>query len=73
MEELDRFYKNEPSDKIWWVDNSGIQVGVRLFTFDKKEIFNLFSDYPYKLTPEQKKIFDEENPFWKEFFKDRQS
>nr|DAS60821.1 MAG TPA: hypothetical protein [Caudoviricetes sp.] len=32
----------------------------------------MFKDYPHALTPEQKKIFDEENPFWKDFFSDRQ-
>jgi len=41
------------------------------FSFDKKEIFNLFRDYPYKLTQEQKDIFNAENPYWADFFKDR--
>lgn len=66
-----RFYKNNRGDKIWWVDNSE-SVGEWLFTFDKKTIFNMFSDYPYKLTPEQKEIFDKENPYWSEFFAERQ-
>ena len=38
---------------------------------NKKTIFNLFQDYPYKLTKEQKEIFDRENPYWKDFFSDR--
>lgn len=63
-----RFYKNNRSDKIWWVDNSE-SVGERLFTFDKKTIYNMFSDYPAKLTPEQKELFDKENPYWAEFFR----
>ena len=71
MEQSNRFYKNKPSDKIWWVDNPE-RIGEWLFSFDKKRIFNMFSDYPHKLTPEQKQIFDKENPYWKEFFKDRQ-
>ena len=66
-----KFYKNNENDKIYWIDNSEEQVGVFLFTFDKKKIFNLFADYPHNLTPEQKKIFDEENPYWADFFKDR--
>lgn len=64
-----RFYKNEETDQIWWVDND--TVGIWEFTFDKKTIFQMFSDYPYKLTKEQKEIFDRENPFWAEFFADR--
>ena len=66
-----KFYKNSDSDQIWWVDNSELD-GVFEFSFDRKQIFNMFSDYPYKLTSKQKKIFDKENPFWKEFFADRQ-
>ena len=65
------FYKGKPTDKIWWVDTSEY-VGLFLFSFDKKKVFNLFQDYPHELTPEQKEIFDQENPYWKEFFKDRQ-
>lgn len=66
-----KFYKNNPSDVIWWVENTE-QVGVWEFSFDKKKIFNMFSDYPHKLTAEQKAIFDKENPYWADFFKDRQ-
>lgn len=47
-------------------------VGRHLFSFDKKKIYNLFADYPHNLTADEKKIFDKENPFWKEFFADRQ-
>ena len=65
------FYKNHKNDVIWWVDNIGVVDGEWLFTFDKKNIFNMFRDYPYKLTPKQKAIFDKENPFWADFFKDR--
>lgn len=69
MEVLNNFYKNEPDDTIWWVDTD--TTGEWLFSFDKEKIFNMFQDYPYKLTAEQKAIFDRENPFWAEFFKDR--
>ena len=64
------FYKNEPTDRIWWVDNIE-ETGVFEFSFDKKRIFNLFQDYPWKLTKAEKAIFDKENPFWADFFKDR--
>ena len=57
------FYKEKETDKVYWVDNFD-SVGDFLFSFDKKVIFNLFRDYPYKLSKEQKQIFDKENPFW---------
>lgn len=79
------FYKENENDLIWWIehyiildkdkelteDNVDKTIGEHLFTFDKKKIYNLFEDYPYKLTKEEKEIFDKENPFWKDFFKDR--
>lgn len=65
------FYKENPNDRIWWVDDPDTK-GVWLFSFDRQKVFNMFEDYPYKLTPEQKRIFDRENPYWAEFFKDRQ-
>lgn len=66
----ENFYKNNPDDKIWWLEDSE-QIGVWLFSFDKKKIFNMFEDYPQKLTSEEKRIFDAENPYWADFFKDR--
>lgn len=56
--------------KFSWLPKSD-KVGERLFTFDGKQIFNLFRDYPYALTPEQKRLFDEANPYWADYFKDR--
>lgn len=64
------FYKNEPTDTIFWIDNPE-NKGEFLFTFDKKKIFNLFADYPHNLSVDQKAVFDKENPYWKDFFKDR--
>ena len=65
------FYKENPTDLIGWVDNPDV-LGVWEFSFDKKTVYNLFADYPHNLTPEQKAIFDRENPYWVNFFKDRQ-
>jgi hypothetical protein len=70
MAKLNNFYKNNPTNVIWWVDNPET-VGEWLFSFDKKQVLNMFRDYPHRLTPEQKEIFDKENPYWADFFKDR--
>lgn len=64
------FIKNKSTDKVWWAkytDNGTFQ-----FSFDRVTVFNLFEDYPWKLTREQKQVFDKENPQWRDFFKDRQ-
>nr|DAW23005.1 MAG TPA: hypothetical protein [Caudoviricetes sp.] len=71
MEQLNKLFKNNPTDSIWWVDNAVDAKGEWIFTFDKKTFFNMFQDYPHKLSPEQKRLFDKENPFWAEFFNDR--
>ena len=65
------FYKEKTTNQIWWLDNANDAVGVFVFSFDRKNLFNLFEDYPWKLTKEQKEIFDRENPYWAEFFNDR--
>ena len=69
MAQSNKFYRNNESDKIWWKEKESI--GVWEFSFDQKTVFNMFQDYPWKLTPEQKEIFDRENPFWADFFSDR--
>ena len=56
--------------KVAWIRKPG-QYGEMLFTFDGEKVFNLFRDYPHELTPEQKEIFDAENPFWAGFFAHR--
>ena len=50
------FYRENKTDKVWWVDDPEVR-GVWEFSFDRQTIFNLFEDYPWKLTPEQKKLF----------------
>lgn len=70
MDISDRLYRKKPDDIVQWVDND--LLGVFEFTFDDgKTVFNLYEDYPDKLTVEQKQIFDRENPFWADYFKDR--
>lgn len=67
---LSDFYKQEETDSVWWVRDTEY-VGRFLFSFDKERVFNLFEDYPQELTHEQLEIFNRENPYWVEFFKDR--
>lgn len=64
------WYKEKKSDFVWWkyIEDA---YGEFVFSFDTKVEYNLFAEYPYKLTLEQKEIFDRENPYWTEFFKDR--
>jgi len=64
------FYKENKTDKVWWVNHWGV-VGEHLISFDKKKIYNLFSDYPWNFTAKQKELFDKENPFGADFFKER--
>ena len=79
MRKIIEFYKKNRSDKIWWVDQSIEKedgtydsiIGEHLFSFDKKKIYNLFADYPWNLSLEEKEIFDKENPYWANFFKGR--
>ena len=66
----DGFYKNNPTDKIWWKDTPDV-VGEFLFSFDKKKVYNLFADYPHSMTEDEVRIFDKENPYWSDFFADR--
>lgn len=70
LSEEELWYKNEEKDIIWWKETPEV-VGEHLFSFDKKKIYNLFADYPHNLTSEEKAIFDKENPYWAEFFSDR--
>lgn len=64
------FYKNNPGDTIYWVDDPETK-GVHLFSFDKKKVYNLFEDYPHKLTAEQREVFDRENPEWRDLLDGR--
>lgn len=66
-----KWYKDNETDVIWWLDNGNDVEGVHIFSFDKVTEYNLFADFPYKLTPDQVRIFINEQPFWANFFKDR--
>ncbi len=65
------FEKEHPSDKVYRVHRVPPRIGPVEFSFDKKKIYNLWQDYPDNMTPEEVEIFDREQPFWADFFKDR--
>ena len=66
------FYKETEESKVWWIDKLDVK-GEHLFSFDQKKIYNLFDDYPHNMTEEEVEIFNQENPFWRDFFSDRKS
>lgn len=68
--EVFTMYKEKKTDKICWIDNIGVR-GEHLFTFDGVKAYNLFADYPHNMSKKEKEIFDQENPYWADFFKDR--
>lgn len=39
-----------------------MMLGPILFSFDRKKIYNFWSDYPHKLTAKEKQLFDDEFP-----------
>ena len=74
------FYKENKGDKIYWVGHEIIRLdtneldvidGELLISFDHHNMLDLWSDYPWKFTPEQKALFDKENPYWADFFERR--
>lgn len=61
--------KKKESDHVWWKAQKNI--GDFEFSLDQKKVYNLFKDYPDKLTPEERAVFDAENPYWVDFFSGR--
>lgn len=68
--ELGEWYKDEPWHQIWWLEVLN-EKGLWLFSFDKEKIYNLFEDYPDRMSEEEVAIFDREQPFWADFFRSR--
>ncbi len=64
---IGNYYKNDEEDKVWWKKNTDEY----LISFDRKKDYDLFRDYPDKLTAEERKIFDQENPLWKDLLQKR--
>lgn len=55
------FYKDSKDEKIWSTRKYG-EIGPIYFSFDCKKIYNFWTDYPDKLSKEEKEIFDKERP-----------
>lgn len=55
------FYKETPDATIWTIDTYPPEDGPFYFSFDRKTIYNFWTDYE-QLTDEQKAIFREEYP-----------
>lgn len=64
------FYRENPGDSVEWLDDPET-IGEFCFRVKNGKVYNLFRDYPEKLTEEELAIFNKENPYWVEFFKDR--
>ncbi len=69
--EIAEFTKDSPENKVFFVEPVAELRGPLCITFDKKNIYNLWSDFPDKLTDEEVRIFCNENPYWADFFKPR--
>ena len=70
LEGYSDFYKDSEESKVWWIDKIDVK-GEFLFSFDQQKIYNLFLDYPHNMMEEEVRIFESENPFWRDFFSDR--
>ncbi len=55
------FIKAKETGKFWFVRHKRPTPGIAEFSFDKKTIFNFYSDF-FKLTEEQQRIFGLELP-----------
>lgn len=75
LEGYSDWYKESVESRVWWIDKLDSMgepmFGILTFSFDRKKIYNIFLDYPYNLTKEEKAIFDEDEPYWREFLKSR--
>ncbi|MBT8990375.1 hypothetical protein BTH78_08655, partial [Lactobacillus delbrueckii subsp. bulgaricus] len=60
MEEI-TFYRNKRGDKIWRVDRVDEIGGIEV-SFDKKKIYNLWTDYLSKFSAEEIEIIKKEMP-----------
>ncbi|MGC6284578.1 MAG: DUF7675 family protein [Polaribacter sp.] len=70
IEYLDPYKENE-TDKVYWLSKKEETIGEYLFSFDLVKVYSLYLDYPHNLTTEEREIFDKENPYWAKYFSTR--
>lgn len=64
--------KKRAGDLVEWAYTSEVFDGLFLFRIGARgRVYNLFGDYPEKLTAEELEIFNKEYPYWAEFFQER--
>lgn len=61
-------HKKSDSDKVYWLTKKDESIGEFLFSFDLKKVYNIYTDYPEKLSNEELRVFNKENPFWVDYF-----
>ena len=62
-------YARNDGEKIWWKNTD--TIGEWVFSFDMKKDYNMYHDYPHNMTKDEVELFDKENPYWANYFKDR--
>ena len=70
MPNKEKWYHENDGDRIWWLDNYPV-IGEFIFSFDKRKQYNLYEDYPDRLSVKEWLVFNAENDYWYKYFKDR--
>lgn len=56
----------EKEGDLWWVFHKD-KVGEVAISFDKKKVYNLWTDFS-KLSEKQKKVLEKSDKYWFDFF-----
>lgn len=65
---MKKIYRDSKDNKVWWLETEAL--GESVFTIDKKKFYSLFGDYPEKLSVEEWLTFNDEYPYWRDFYED---
>lgn len=60
------YWLRKKNSKVYWLanDSEKRRRGDFIFSFDKKNIYHLYSDYPDKMTKEEVEFFNKYEPYW---------